>query len=943
MAHTIQRLTMYSLISSLETDLRDVFSLHIAPGIPASMRLDEQVSIKASERFSRDLPEGNPSLDDLLAYIDLADLITAIRKNDKQLDSSTRAYFKKLYVSLDGLVPIRNRVMHSRPLEYDDLPRVLDLCDNLEKSNRSLWANIRTSKKLLERNPDFVTSLVIPEAVDDSTNVLHNLPSSEFDDTGFMGRVKQMTALRSALAGPYPVVTIVGEGGLGKTALALKTCYDLIDDPSCTFDAIVWVTAKTTKLTANEVQVIKNAISSSLGVIEEVSGFLGRQNADAMQDLITHLEDNKILLVIDNLESVVDQTLRDLASRVPSGSRILFTTRIGLGAFDFPIPLAPMDHREASLYFRRTAKVWALENMAELPQEDVESYCNRLQNNPLFIKCFIQSVASGGRPSSIVNNPTVLLQFCLQNVFNSLQSTSKKVAGVLASLDGPQSLASLAFFTDLDSLSVQSALSHLLTSNLVTSERGRSSEDEDRYLLSSLSRLYVRQFLRASPDEQRLIIRKQGILRSAQEEYSARAGSDAFDINYVHVREKDDYLVARLLTKAIEAIFKKRQEPAESLLRQAEDLSPSYFEVHRVKAMLLLMQEDVYGAKAEYEAAVSLAPDRATLRLWYGGFLLRSLDDKEEALKQFLIAETLAPQSEAVKLECARVLQYKREFAEADKRLSSIQELSHLSARTRRVHLDLTLKNSLKDAEHLCGIQSFSDALTRLQSAQITFDAASSGLVDHRTIRTLARSWRIMPDMRRAFAGLPEEMQLQAYEKWLAAKTAANSGSQSVSSDVQVESGPGETQSLLNRGRLAQISDQSAFVVMASSKRFQFSGDDWIGQTDFRKLPDGTVLTFSLKINSSGAESVGKVKPVQDENIESKFGMIVTGTIREIRPTFGFITLGDGRNLYFHRSNVASTTKFNKMFKGQRIRCIFTRNEEGRVYGENVESFSGVM
>jgi hypothetical protein len=416
MAHTIQRLTMYALISALERDLRDFLSLHVAPLVQPEGPLSGALKQKALERYQKDNSEADaPDDDELLEYLDLADEVQAIRANDQKLDSVTRAYIRKYYLGLEGLIATRNRVMHSRPLEFDDLPRVSDLAAQLVKSHGALWANLRTTRKELDRNPDAVASLTIPDTIDESTKVLHNLPLAEFDDTGFVGRDRELNELKRALAGSYPIVTVVGEGGLGKTALALKACYDLLDDAEIGLDAIVWTTAKATKLTLQEIEVIEGAISSSLGIIESATALLGRQNETlAIDDLISHLANNKILLVIDNLETVIDQNIRTLVRRVPLGSKILFTTRIGLGAFDFPIALAPFSKRDAAFYFRRTSRVWGVSDLAAASNQLVEEYCDKLQNNPLFIKWFIQSVRAGKRPSVLTNDPKLLLQFCLQ-------------------------------------------------------------------------------------------------------------------------------------------------------------------------------------------------------------------------------------------------------------------------------------------------------------------------------------------------------------------------------------------------------------------------------------------------------------------------------------------------------------------------------------------------
>jgi GTPase SAR1 family protein len=84
-----------------------------------------------------------------------------------------------------------------------------------------------------------------------------------------------MEKLRSAIAGPYPVITVVGEGGVGKSALTLKLCYEIVDDATKPFDAVIWTTAKASRLTPHEIQEIDGAITSSIGVIEAAASVIG--------------------------------------------------------------------------------------------------------------------------------------------------------------------------------------------------------------------------------------------------------------------------------------------------------------------------------------------------------------------------------------------------------------------------------------------------------------------------------------------------------------------------------------------------------------------------------------------------------------------------------------------------------------------------------------------
>jgi cold shock CspA family protein/tetratricopeptide (TPR) repeat protein len=931
-ASTLQRLTLYALLSALERDLRDFLALHVAPLVEPGTLLAKGVGDKARERFAKDSSD-LPTEQELLEYLDLGEEIQSIRVNDHRLDPATQTYIQKYYVGLEGLVAVRNRVMHSRPLEFDDLPRVSDLASELVRSHRALWANLRTTRRTLERDPDFATTLTIPETPDQSTKVLHNLPLTEFDDTGFIGRKKELHELKAALSGSYPVVTVVGEGGLGKTAIALKACYELLDDPNTQFDAIVWTTAKTTKLTVSEIQFIEGAISSSIGIIESAATLLGRQNeSSAIDDLLLHLTNNKILLVIDNLETVVDQNIRSLVRRVPSGSRILLTTRIGLGAFDFPIPLAPLEKKDSNFYFRRTARVWGLPTLAAESGSIVDGYCDRLQHNPLFIKWFIQSVRAGKRPTTLASDPTTLLQFCLQNVFNTLPAEAKKIGTVLANLSGPQSVASLAYYCDVDSIGIQSGLTHLITSNLVIAERGRSSEDEDRYMISPLARMYIHKFIVLAPNEQRALITKQNALRSAQEEFSARAGADNFDINFVYVRDKDDYIVAKMLTRAIEFIFKEEFSQAQELIDRANDLSPNYFEVHRVRALLNVGRNDIFSANAEYQAAISLAPERPPLRMWYAIFLSRYLGDQPESLKQLLKAEELAPASALVKLQVARILQFQRKFEEAAKRLSDIPDIEKLSAKIRRIHLDLRLQNELRRVEQCNTNEDYRQALDCYEQAKAVFESAPFSLIDKKTILHVQHSGRHLAPLRRAFRGLAEESRLEEIAEWVSNPTVLLKpildADPAVKGILEEEIILPEGVTPPNRGRLAQLHQNYGFIDTGGSRVF-FHRGGWIGKIDFLSLGDGTIVDFEFGQNEQGSCAIA-VRPIDESSTRLEPGARVSGTVKALTTTYGFLKLDTGGDLFFHSSYCRAGTVFKNLQIGDRIKCQYDLAPDGR-------------
>ncbi|WP_352900836.1 NB-ARC domain-containing protein [Mesorhizobium sp. M1340] len=96
-------------------------------------------------------------------------------------------------------------------------------------------------------------------------------------------------------------MTVLGDGGNGKTALALQVLYGMIASNDHPFDAVVWVSAKSSRLGAKEIERIEGAITGSLGVFEKIAEFEPGED-EPIGRVRRLLEENAILLVIDNLK-----------------------------------------------------------------------------------------------------------------------------------------------------------------------------------------------------------------------------------------------------------------------------------------------------------------------------------------------------------------------------------------------------------------------------------------------------------------------------------------------------------------------------------------------------------------------------------------------------------------------------------------------------------------
>ncbi|WP_208525834.1 ATP-binding protein [Pseudomonas sp. p50(2008)] len=225
------RMSCFSLISAIESDLRNIITFQLKDGYEGA--LPEDVVTSARTRYLEH--KKNPisseiELSDLLDFIDFYDLSKILNKISEKQDAFTKDDIKHIAAQLEKLSRCRNRVCHSRPLEPNDFIDLLDFTQDLtSKGYRQDWKNINEARKNLD-NPAFALSLNIPDFWRTSKkSIYNNLPLPEFDETGFMGRDKDRKSINRLLASNTKVISIVGEGGIGKTALAQRCLYDILE------------------------------------------------------------------------------------------------------------------------------------------------------------------------------------------------------------------------------------------------------------------------------------------------------------------------------------------------------------------------------------------------------------------------------------------------------------------------------------------------------------------------------------------------------------------------------------------------------------------------------------------------------------------------------------------------------------------------------------------
>jgi LuxR family glucitol operon transcriptional activator len=337
-----------------------------------------------------------------------------------------------------------------------------------------------------------------------------NLPPGDYDPAGgFIGRKGDLAKVGKLILGDlYRVVTISGAGGVGKTALAHQFCQNMLSNPDLPFDGIVWVSAKEEKLTVTGIEPIEPTLQNYEDVLEsilETFGWLDDLSKPAEDkaesvDVILRAGDKGVLLVIDNLETIQDQRIIRFIKEVPNPSKVLITSRTGLGEVEIRYSLKEMTVNDAIVLLRTISREKGIEDLARLPSEVLSNYVDRMSRYPLAIKWVVGQVALGKdidlAIADLTSSTGDVAKFCFEHIFDSLlNESSRTVLYALAAYELPLVRGVLSHISDLSAEQLDDALRDLTIASFVTPNHDK--KDDGSIETSALTTLFSMKYFSA--------------------------------------------------------------------------------------------------------------------------------------------------------------------------------------------------------------------------------------------------------------------------------------------------------------------------------------------------------------------------------------------------------------------------------------------------------------
>lgn len=210
-----------------------------------------------------------------------------------------------------------------------------------------------------------------------------------------LGREKDMARVMEGLHSRWPLITIEGMAGVGKTTLTLEVGLRCLSDaeiaPDQRFQAVVWVSAKDRPEQQKWLEEVLDTIARVLDCIY-VTLWEPTQKIEEVNKL---LKTHRVLVIVDNYEVIKDPHLEQWLFRLPEPSKGLLTTRHGQMRSVWAIHLTGLEEPEALTLIRRHIRRLGLHDLERAKDAVFLPLVHVTEGNPKAIEMALGYIKRG--------------------------------------------------------------------------------------------------------------------------------------------------------------------------------------------------------------------------------------------------------------------------------------------------------------------------------------------------------------------------------------------------------------------------------------------------------------------------------------------------------------------------------------------------------------------
>lgn len=238
----------------------------------------------------------------------------------------------------------------------------------------------------------------------------------------------------------YPIVTLLGKGGVGKTSLALNSITKLTETNR--FELIIWFSARDIDLLIDGPKQVQTKVLNIEDIAKEYCNLLdmrlkGNEAVQYFSDEMTKNRFGIALYVFDNFETVTNpiEVFEWINTHIRNPNKVLITSRISRNfKADYPIEILGMTEDECRELIEKTAFELNIEHL--LSKKYIDDLIIESDGHPYIIKILLGEVAKKGKAATIkriVADQEQILSALFKRTFNTLSPAAKRVFLTLCS------------------------------------------------------------------------------------------------------------------------------------------------------------------------------------------------------------------------------------------------------------------------------------------------------------------------------------------------------------------------------------------------------------------------------------------------------------------------------------------------------------------------------
>lgn len=308
----------------------------------------------------------------------------------------------------------------------------------------------------------------------------------------------------------YPIVTLKGRGGIGKTSLAIHVIDEIINTFPNRFQVIVWFSARDVDLMVEGPKQVQAVVANQKDISIEYYSQIGEKKSKrtVIGDFSKELTHNSIgdaLYIFDNFETLSNplEVFEWLDSYIRLPNKILITSRLCRNfKADYPVEVKGMNEDQCRSLIFNTASRFGIQDL--LTEEYIDSLIEKSDGHPYIIKIILGEVAKKRKISEIrrvVADKDKVLDALFKRTYSTLSKAGKRIFLTLCSWRSviPQiALESVILREGNEKIDVDNGIDELHKSSFIEiSER----KDDSFIYVPLAAALYGARELEVSPEK----------------------------------------------------------------------------------------------------------------------------------------------------------------------------------------------------------------------------------------------------------------------------------------------------------------------------------------------------------------------------------------------------------------------------------------------------------